>query len=172
MRTPTWQMVPFSFIPWSDFFFLLNIFTNSVCFSKSKLYIDKWAVFKQLKSFGVKITILIFRECKFSEKKVCNSPGGPVFKTLCFHCREHRFDPWSKRTGASQGVLIDTEPAANAGDRRDSGLIWENPLEEGRKPTPVYLLEGSHRQRSLAGYSPWDRTESDTPKATEHAHTH
>ena len=22
-------------------------------------------------------------------------PGGPVVRTLCFHCREHRFDPWS-----------------------------------------------------------------------------
>ena len=21
-------------------------------------------------------------------------PGGPVVKTLCFHCREYRFDPW------------------------------------------------------------------------------
>ena len=119
----------------------------------------------------MKITILMFRECKFSEKKVCNSPGGPVFKTLRFHCREHRFDPWSKRTGASQGVLSDTEPAANTGDRRDSGLIWENPLEKGRQPTPVFLPEGSHRQRSLAGYSPWGRTESDTPKATQHVHT-
>ena len=22
-------------------------------------------------------------------------PGGPVFKTLCLHCRRHGFDPWS-----------------------------------------------------------------------------
>ena len=22
-------------------------------------------------------------------------PGGPVVKTPCFHCRGHRFDPWS-----------------------------------------------------------------------------
>ena len=22
-------------------------------------------------------------------------PGGPVVKTLCFHCRRRRFDPWS-----------------------------------------------------------------------------
>ena len=21
-------------------------------------------------------------------------PGGPVVKTLCFHCRDHGFDPW------------------------------------------------------------------------------
>ena len=22
-------------------------------------------------------------------------PGGPVVKTPCFHCRGHRFNPWS-----------------------------------------------------------------------------
>ena len=22
-------------------------------------------------------------------------PGGPVVRTLCIHCRGHRFDPWS-----------------------------------------------------------------------------
>ena len=22
-------------------------------------------------------------------------PGGPVVKTPCFHCKGHRFDPWS-----------------------------------------------------------------------------
>ena len=22
-------------------------------------------------------------------------PGSPVVRTLCFHCRGHRFDPWS-----------------------------------------------------------------------------
>ena len=21
-------------------------------------------------------------------------PGGPVVRTLCFHCRGHRFEPW------------------------------------------------------------------------------
>ena len=22
-------------------------------------------------------------------------PGGPVVKTACFHCKGHRFNPWS-----------------------------------------------------------------------------
>ena len=30
------------------------------------------------------------------------------------------------------------------------------------QPTPVFLPEESHRQRSLEGYSPWGRKESDT----------
>ena len=38
----------------------------------------------------------------------------------------------------------------------------------GRKlqPTPVFLPGESHGWRSLVGYSPWGRTESDTTEAT------
>ena len=51
---------------------------------------------------------------------------------------------------------------ANAGDFRDTSSIpdWENLLEEGMQPTPVFLPGESHGQRSLAGYSPWGRKES------------
>ena len=35
--------------------------------------------------------------------------------------------------------------------------------------TPAFLLGESHGQRSLAGYSPWGRTESGTTETTEHA---
>ena len=36
------------------------------------------------------------------------------------------------------------------------------PWRRKRQPTPVFLPEKSHRQRSLVGYSPWGRRESDT----------
>ena len=36
---------------------------------------------------------------------------------------------------------------------------------------PVFLPGESHGQRSLAGYSPWGRKESDMAEVTEHAHT-
>ena len=49
---------------------------------------------------------------------------------------------------------------------RSLGL--EDPLEEGRQPTPVFLPRESHGQRSLVGYSPWGRKELDM---TEHTHT-
>ena len=50
---------------------------------------------------------------------------------------------------------------ANAGDM---GSIpgWEDHLEN---ETPVFLPGEAHGQRSLAGYSPWDRKELDM---TEH----
>ena len=43
---------------------------------------------------------------------------------------------------------------------------WEDPLGEGRQPTPVFLPGESHGQRSLAGYSPWSHKEKDTTEAT------
>ena len=36
-------------------------------------------------------------------------------------------------------------------------------------PTPVFLPGESHGQRSLVGYIPWDRRESDTTEVTEHS---
>ena len=35
-------------------------------------------------------------------------------------------------------------------------LSWEDPLEKGMYPTPVFLPGESHGQRSLVGYSSWD----------------
>ena len=40
-------------------------------------------------------------------------------------------------------------------------LVQENPLEEGRQPTPVLLPAECNGQRSLQGYSPWSHTELD-----------
>ena len=36
-------------------------------------------------------------------------------------------------------------------------LGGEDPLEKGMLPTPVFLPEEFHGQKSLAGYSSWDR---------------
>ena len=39
------------------------------------------------------------------------------------------------------------------------------------QPTPVLLPRKFHGQRSLGGYSPWNRKESDTTEQL-HSHTH
>ena len=61
-------------------------------------------------------------------------------------------------------------PAASAGDERDTGLIpgsgREDPLEGAWQPTPVFLPEESHGQRSLVGCSPWGCKESEMTEAT------
>ena len=48
-------------------------------------------------------------------------------------------------------------------------LGWEDPWRRKWQPTPVFLPGESHGQRSLVGYSPRDRKESDT---TERLHFH
>ena len=48
---------------------------------------------------------------------------------------------------------------------RVRSLGQEDPLEEGRQPTPVFLPGESHGQRSLVGYSPWGHKEPDTTDA-------
>ena len=47
-------------------------------------------------------------------------------------------------------------------------MSWEDTLEEGMAPTPVFLLRKSHGQRSLAGYSPWGCKESYTTQVTKY----
>ena len=42
-------------------------------------------------------------------------------------------------------------------EARVQSLSWEDPLEKGQQPTPVFLPGESHGQRSLAGYSLWGR---------------
>ena len=56
-------------------------------------------------------------------------------------------------------------PPANAGSVRDARLIPEDPLEEGMA-THSSVPGESHGQRSLAGYGPWGRKESDTTELT------
>ena len=68
--------------------------------------------------------------------------------------------------GASQVALVVKNLPANAGDVRDTRgfdpwvrkMLWRRTWQ----PTPGYLLEEFHGQRSLADYSPQDHKESDT----------
>ena len=66
--------------------------------------------------------------------------------------------------GFPGGSLVKNLPA-NSGSARDVCLIpeHEDPLEkEVATHSSILALPGkSHRQRSLEGYSPWNRQESD-----------
>ena len=48
-------------------------------------------------------------------------------------------------------------------------LGQKDPWRRAWHPTPVFLPEESHEQRSLANYNPWSHKESDTNEASEHA---
>ena len=63
------------------------------------------------------------------------------------------------------------ESTCRVGDTGDPGWILGSGRSPGRgkwQPTPVFLPEKSHGQRSLEGYSPKVHKESDT---TEQLHT-
>ena len=63
-------------------------------------------------------------------------------------------------------------PPVNAEEAGDAGSIYRSGRSSGGgngNPIPVFLPGKSHKQRSLAGYSPWGRNESDT---TERLSTH
>ena len=53
-------------------------------------------------------------------------------------------------------------------ETRIHSLGQEDPLEKGWQPTPVFLSGESHGQRSLEGYSPQGRKESDTTERLAH----
>ena len=50
--------------------------------------------------------------------------------------------------------------------RQDPSLGPEDPLEKGMATRSGILTGESHGRRSLAGYSPWGRKESDMTEAT------
>ena len=69
--------------------------------------------------------------------QVMEVKGLPLWlndKESTCQCRRHGFDPWIRK------------------------VCWRRKWQ----PTPVFLPGKSHRQKSLAGYSPWGRKESDT----------
>ena len=49
--------------------------------------------------------------------------------------------------------------------------VGKIPCRRAWQSTPVFLPGGSHRQRSLVGYSPWGSIELDMTETT-HMHTH
>ena len=65
---------------------------------------------------------------------------------------------------ASQVVLVVTNPPASAGDGRDTGSVpgLGRPLVESMATHSSILAGEFHGQRSLVGYSPLGRKESDT----------
>ena len=65
------------------------------------------------------------------------------------------------------GSASGKEPTCQCRRRKRCGFgpqVGKIPWRLAWQPTPIFLPEKSHEQRSLAGYSPWGRKESDTTK--------
>ena len=88
--------------------------------------------------------------------------------------REQRFFTFASSPSpswASQAVLVVKNLLADAGEARNLGSIPGSGRSRGERtgsPLQYSRLENPHGQRSLAGYSPCVRKESDT---TEHLST-
>ena len=65
--------------------------------------------------------------------------------------------------------LSSKESAHSAGDTRFYPRVRKITWRRAWQPTPVFLPGESHGQRSLAGYGPLGRKESDSTVATEQA---
>ena len=67
------------------------------------------------------------------------------------------------------GGSVGKESICNA---EDLGLILslEDPLEEAREPTSIFLPGETHGQRSLVSYSSWGHKELDTTEQVSTAH--
>ena len=72
------------------------------------------------------------------------------------------------------GGSVVKESVCDAGDTGYAGSIpgsGRSPRRMAWQPTPLVFPGESHGQRSLVGYSPWGRTESDMTEATAHTRT-
>ena len=78
--------------------------------------------------------------------------------------------------GYSPDGSVGQESACNAGDIGDAGFghcVGKIPWRREWRPTPVFLPEKSHGQRSLVGYNSKGCKESDvTEQLSPHVHTH
>ena len=68
------------------------------------------------------------------------------------------------------GSSVGNESACNAGDPSSIPGLRRSPGERNSNPLQYSSLENPYGQRSLAGYSPWGRKESDTTEQLSTAH--
>ena len=93
-----------------------------------------------------------------------NTQGSPYKRLTLKHGR--------RRRRASQVVLVVPTCQCRRHKRcRLSPWVGKIPWRRKWQPTPVFLPEETHGQRSLVGYGPWGHKESDM-KQNNLAHTH
>ena len=125
---------------------------------------QRWYVFPQTATF------LCISERKkyngnFWEANVLigNARAKNVFvrKTFIFHSQD---EMWATTLGGFPGGTNGKESTCQGRRCKRCGFDpWvEKGMRRAWQPTPVFLPGESHGQRSLAGYSPWGRKESDT----------
>ena len=103
-------------------------------------------------------------------KAVCLRSVSNFSPLFCFSwfCKELPLTKGFPAGAVEKKMPVSTGDPGDAGSIPGSGVGNGNPLQYS-------CLENSNGQRSLAGYSPWSRKESDVTecaRACTHAHTH
>ena len=96
--------------------------------------------------------------------KLTVSNSDPYLPYLANHKKEKNFFLISIHLWKDRASLV-AQVVKNLPAMRETllwSLSWEDPLEKGMVPIPVFLLGESHAQRSLAGFSPWGHKQLDT----------
>ena len=96
-----------------------------------------WSILQNVPCILRKNVCLVFLFNLFFKNAIVRLPRWLSDKESTCQCRRHRSHPWVQK------------------------IPWRRKLQ----PTPVFLSGKSHRQRSLAGYSPWGQL-------SDLAHTH
>ena len=97
--------------------------------------------YKQCYNFSVSTPRFIIAAMYMHFQGFPDGASGKEPPCQCRRHQRHRFDPWVRE------------------------ILWRRAWQ----PTPVFLPEEFHGQRSLESYSPQGGKELDTTEATEHA---
>ena len=97
-------------------------------------------------------------------------PGSPVVKTPHFQCRDAGGMGLIPGDGTNKWLSGKESTCQCRRCKRHRINPWVGNIPRRRKwqPTPAFLPENFHGQRSLAGYSPWSCKEWNM---TKHTHT-
>ena len=107
-----------------------------------------------------RVDIFFSRDFSQPGEWTCVSWVSCIGQLILYYCAT-----WEGQIWASEQIR---ESTCNAGDTKDIGMIpglrTSSGGENGNPPTPVFLPEKTHEQRSLADYSSKGHKESDMTK--------
>ena len=86
----------------------------------------------------------------------------PIYVSACVTHTHTQFTHAGTIIQTSATSQVSPSPSQKAQETQSRSLGWEDPLKKEMATHSSILAWKSHRQRSLEGYSPWGRKQSDT----------
>ena len=104
------------------------------------------------------------------KKKKCLISGNRSSRTICQFCLYMLYFPIGILYKGLPGGASNRELTCRCRRHKRCGFnpqVRKIPWKRAWQPAPVFLPGESHGQRSLVGYSPWGRTESETTEVAQ-----